>query len=290
MPAIIGLRNSSERLYSAPTGRHNARRFFRCRSAGVLRVELGNRVFKASAGMTLLALAAALLFALLGRWQWHRAAEKRAMLAAFDAGMHADAADLGARPLAAIPRYSMLRLHGHYDGAHQFLLDNISRDGAAGYEVLAPFSLEDGRIVIVNRGWLPLPGGQRRTLPDVALPDAAAAAPATSLAPLAITGRVDRLPVPALALGRAPPDAGPSWPKRSSFPTAAQLGAALGTPVEDGQLLLAASEPMGYRRDWQLLANGFPPSRHMAYALQWWCFGALVVFLYFFLNFERRKS
>lgn len=251
-----------------------------------MRVELGNRVFKASAGMTLLALAAALLFALLGRWQWHRAAEKRAVLAAFDSGLHAEATELGARPLAAIPRYTLQRLRGHYEGAHQFLLDNISRDGAAGYEVLTPFALEDGRIVIVNRGWLPLPGGQRRTLPDVAMPLGAMAAPS----PVAITGRVDKLPVPALAMGRAPPEAGPSWPKRSSFPTAAQLGAALGAPIEDGQLLLAASEPMGYRRDWQLLANGFPPSRHMAYALQWWCFGALVVFLYFFLNIERSES
>ena len=241
---------------------------------------IGKRVFRASAGMTLLALAAVLAFTMLGRWQWHRAAEKRAVLAAFEAGLHADPIELGARPLAAIPRYTPLRLRGRYDGAHPFLLDNISRDGAAGYEVLTPFALEDGRIVIVNRGWIPLPGGQRQSLPDVALPAAAT---------VAITGRADRLPVPALAAGRAPPDAGPSWPKRSSFPTAAQLGAALGTPIEDGQLLLAPSEPMGYRRDWQLLANGFPPSRHIAYALQWWCFGALVVFLYFFLNIERSK-
>jgi cytochrome oxidase assembly protein ShyY1 len=27
----------------------------------------------------------------------------------------------------------------------------------------------------------------------------------------------------------------------------------------------------------------------MAYALQWWSFGALVLFLYFFMNIERRK-
>jgi len=260
------------------------------------RVEMGNRVFKASLGMTLLAIAAVLLFAQLGRWQWHRAAEKRAVLAAFDAGMRSGAGELGAQPLTAIPRYALERLHGHYDGAHQFLLDNTSRDGAAGYEVLTPFMLEDGRIVIVNRGWLPLPSGQRRTLPDVAIPDMAMpdgalpGAPAATPAPVTITGRVDRLPVPALAMGRAPPGAGPSWPKRSSFPTAAQLGTALGAPIEDGQLLLSASEPMGYRRDWQLLANGFPPSRHIAYALQWWCFGALVVFLYFFLNIERSKS
>jgi surfeit locus 1 family protein len=257
----------------------------------LLRVEWGNRVFRASAWMTVLAFSAVVLFALLGRWQWHRAAEKRALVAAFDAGLHSGASELGARSLAATPRYTLLRLRGHYDGAHQFLLDNISRDGAVGYEVLTPFVLEDGRILVVNRGWLPLPGGRREPLPDVKLPPAPATALAPATAPLLaeVTGRVDKLPVTALAIGRSPPDASTAWPKRTSFPDAAQLGAALGSPVENGQLLLAASEPKGYRRDWHPGATGFPPSRHIAYALQWWSFGALALFLYFFMNIERRK-
>ena len=246
----------------------------------MLRVEWDHRVFRASVWMTMLAFAAVALFALLGRWQWHRAVEKRALVAAFDAGQNAQASELGERSLAATPRYTLLRLRGRYDGAHQFLLDNISRDGAVGYEVLTPFVLEDGRIVAVNRGWLPLPGGRREPLPDVRLPPAPVAE---------VTGRTDKLPVTALAIGRAPPDASTSWPKRTSFPNAAQLGAALKSPIEDGQLLLAASEPTGYRRDWHPGATGFPPSRHIAYALQWWSFGALALFLYFFLNIERRK-
>ncbi len=253
----------------------------------MLRVEWGNRVFRASVWMTVLAIAAVALFVLLGRWQWHRAAEKRALVAAFDAGRNAQPSELGQRSLAAIPRYTQLRLRGRYDGAHQFLLDNISRDGAVGYEVLTPFVLVDGRIVVVNRGWLPLPGGRRERLPDVGLPPAPATA---STLPLPeVTGLVDRLPVPALAMGRAPPDASAAWPKRTSFPDAAQMAAALRSPIEDGQLLLAASQPTGYRRDWHPGAVGLPPSRHIAYALQWWGFSALALFLYFFMNIERRK-
>jgi surfeit locus 1 family protein len=238
--------------------------------------------------MTALALAGVLLFAQLGRWQWHRAAEKRALAAAFAASVDAGAIDLGARPLATISRYTLLRVRGHYDGAHQFLLDNISRAGAVGYEVLTPFQLEDGRILMVNRGWLPLPGGRREPLPDVALPTAPALAPAQAPAPAEISGRIDELPVTGISMGRAPPVAGPSWPKRTSFPTAAQLGAALGQSIEARELLLAAAEPMGYRRDWEPGGSGFGPSRHVAYALQWWSFGALTLFLYFFMNIERR--
>ncbi|MBS0387543.1 MAG: SURF1 family protein [Proteobacteria bacterium] len=239
--------------------------------------------------MTLLALAGVLLFGQLGRWQWHRAAEKRALVAAFEAGAKAPATELGSRALSELPRYALLRLRGQYDGAHQFLLDNIGRDGVAGYEVLTPFQLEDGRCVLVNRGWLPLSNGRREPLPDVSLSPSPAAAFASPQQPVEITGRIDELPVTALSLGRAPPPAGPGWPKRTSFPTAAQLGAALGRPVEARELLLAATEPQGYRRDWRAGGSGFGPERHLAYALQWWGFAALTLFLYVFMNLERRK-
>jgi len=249
----------------------------------LLRIDLGNRSFRASVGMTVLALAGVLLFGQLGRWQWHRAAEKRALVAAFEAGAKAPATEPGNRPLAQWPRYALLRLRGQYDGAHQFLLDNIGRDGVAGYEVLTPFQLEDGRSVLVNRGWLPLSNGRREPLPDVSL------APVPGRPLTDITGRIDEFPVTALSLGRAPPPAGPGWPKRTSFPTVAQLGAALGRTVEARQLLLAATEPQGYRRDWRPGGNGFGPERHLAYALQWWGFAALTLFLYVFMNLERRK-
>ena len=49
----------------------------------MLRLELGSRRLVASGWMSVLALAAVLLFAQLGRWQWHRAAEKTALAAAF---------------------------------------------------------------------------------------------------------------------------------------------------------------------------------------------------------------
>jgi cytochrome oxidase assembly protein ShyY1 len=104
-----------------------------------------------------------------------------------------------------------------------------------------------------------------------------------------VSGRLDALPVTGLAAGQAPPAAGPGWPKRTSFPTAAQLGAALGETVEPRQLLLNASEPLGFRRNWHSAGAGFGPERHISYAVQWWGLGALTLFLYVFLNLERRR-
>jgi surfeit locus 1 family protein len=246
----------------------------------VLRVEFGDCRLVASWWMTILTLIGVLLFAQLGRWQWHRAAEKRAMAAAFVAGAADFSSDLGTRSTAQLPRYTQVRVHGRYETAHQFLLDNMSHAGQAGYQVLTPFRVDDGRLLLVNRGWVPLPGGRRDVLPDIAM---------SVLGEVNIGGRVDELPVAGLAFGRAPPGADASWPKRTSFPTMTQLSAALAQTVEPRQLLLAAGEPQGYLRDWQDASAGFPPERHVSYAVQWWGLGALSLFLYLFMNLECRR-
>ena len=251
----------------------------------MVRFEIGNRRLVAGGWMTLLALTGVLLFAQLGRWQWHRAAEKRLIAAAFTASTAAAATDLGTRSTADLARYARVRASGRYESAHQFLLDNMSHSGQTGYEVLTPLRLDDGRVLLVNRGWVPWPNHRRDQLPDVTLATAGH---------LTIGGRLDDLPVTGLSAGRAAPSEDAHWPKRTSFPTAPQLGAALreGTmpaqKVEPRQLLLDASEPQGFARDWRSASAGFGPERHLSYAVQWWGLGALTLFLYLFMNLERR--
>src|SRR6202034_3263269 len=117
----------------------------------------------------------------------------------FSAGAES-VAELGQRPIAALPRYAQVRLQGSYDGAHQFLLDNMSHNGQPGYEVLTPLRLNDGRIVVVNRGFVPLTAS-RRQLPDVRI---------DVTAPQTPTGRLDDLPVAGIAPGHvAPPPGAP---------------------------------------------------------------------------------
>jgi surfeit locus 1 family protein len=243
-------------------------------------LEFGSYRLRASASMTVLALAGVALFISLGRWQWQRAEEKRVQAAAFAAGSADAGSPLGGRSIPSLARYTQVRVHGQYDAARQFLLDNMSHGGRAGYQALTPFRLDDGRVLLVNRGWLPLPGGRRDTLPDIAVPGAA---------PIEIVGRLDDLPAAGLKAGVAPPSLDAQWPKRTSFPDAAALGAALGEPVEARQLLLSSGEPYGYVRDWRSAAAGFGPERHISYAVQWWGFAALSLFLYLYLNIERRS-
>jgi surfeit locus 1 family protein len=245
----------------------------------MLRVQFGNCRLVASWWMTILTVVGVALFALLGRWQWHRADEKRAQVAAFAAGATDFSSELGRRSTGELARYTQLRVHGRYEPEHQFLLDNMTHAGRAGYQVLTPFRLDDGRLLLVNRGWLALPGERRDVLPDVGMADNGE---------VNIGGRVDVLPLVGLMSGQVPPGTDASWPKRTSFPTMDQLAATLGQSIEPRQLLLAAGEPQGFVRDWQDATIGFPPERHVGYAIQWWGLGALSLFLYLFMNLECR--
>jgi surfeit locus 1 family protein len=238
---------------------------------------VSRRAFAPAPLPTAVALLVALLCAGLGVWQWRRGVGSEAERARFARG--ADVViDLGARAVTEVPLYQRVRLGGLLDGTHQFLLDNRTWHGRAGYEVLTPLARAEPRarpaqpLLLVDRGWVPF-AGTRARLPDVRL---CAAAPAE------LSGRLARLPSPGLAFGRAGPAAAAPWPKVTSYPQMSELAAALGVPLAARILLLDPLEPCGYVRDWQ--PPGLPPLRHFAYAIQWWIFAGLALVLWALLS------
>jgi cytochrome oxidase assembly protein ShyY1 len=239
-------------------------------------VQRGRFRWSASWPVTLLTFIAVVAFLSLGRWQWHRAAEKRALAAQFHAGA-VQLIDITATAATTLPRYSHVRVVGRYDAEHQFLLDNMSHGGYPGFQVLTPLTLADGRAILVNRGWVPLMQSRRES-PHIDIP--------TNLqASATAVGLLDNLPVAALAMGHVPPASQASWPKLTSFPTMTDLSSALGQPLQARQLLLDSDQPAGYVRDWK--PSGFGPMQHIAYAIQWWAFAALALALYAMLNRRR---
>ncbi len=274
--------------------------------------------------MTGLTVVLCLLFLSLGRWQWGRAEQKRELWAQFDRGS-GDVVSLGTRGMAELPRYARVRVEGRWEPRRQFLLDNRTHDGRAGYEVLTPLWLDDGRVVLVNRGWVPF-GGYRDRLPDVAadFADLVAATSGAATARVAVSGRLDELPSAGLAGGRAAPRLAGPWPRVTAFPRPAELAASLGvapprdaaasTPgatdaggdapagataaaplagdvvprLERRLLLLDAQEPRGYVREWK--PGGRGPEQNWSYAIQWWSFGVVLLGLYVGLNLRRTRE
>ena len=127
----------------------------------------------------------------------------------------------------------------------------------------------------MNRGWIPF-DGYRDRLPYVMM---------AAGEPVSISGRVDELPSAGLAIGHAAPTSIDAWPKITSFPTHDELAGALGAKLERRLLLLDPEVPNGYVREWS--PPGMAPSRHFSYAIQWWGFAAVLLVLYFGLNFRK---
>ncbi len=105
----------------------------------------------------LLAVLAATL--LLARWQWNKAEYKATQLAMLTQQAAQPPRPVGNWPKGSPPPvYQRLALHGQWSPEGAIWLDNRTRDGVAGFELVMPLHTgpETGdRWLLVNRGWVP---------------------------------------------------------------------------------------------------------------------------------------
>ena len=225
---------------------------------------------------TLLVLAVVPLFIALGFWQWHRGEYRSAQWAAF-ARADVPAVETSAATLDRLPRFTRVRVSGEFDAMRQVLLDNISHEGAPGYEVLSLLRLQDGSHLMVDRGWVPFTGFRDR-LPDISM---------TAIGSQTVAGRLSTLPIAGIAAGRLPPPERGDWPRVTSFPLHEELQHMWGEPLLVPVLLLDADSGPGYLRDWR--PPGISPDRNYSYAVQWWSFALLAAAMYLGFNLKKVK-
>jgi surfeit locus 1 family protein len=240
-------------------------------------LRVGNWTFEPRLFTTLLAIGLIAMLVSLGRWQLHRADEKRALFDSFAApSVAADRIDLRSPKVA---RYSRVVAIGSYDATRQVLIDNMVEGERAGYFVITPFALQGGGWVLVNRGWVPL-GKTRAERPAIPVDDTLRT----------IRGRADNLPSPGIHLGIPAPLA-PPYPVVAAYPTRPELAQLLKEShwaSATDLILLDADQPDGYVRNWA--PPGFPPMRHVGYAVQWFGLALALGVIYVVTNFRRSKE
>lgn len=234
----------------------------------------GKRLFAPGLAVTLATLALVVAFASLGRWQIARMHEKEALFAAYDSGA-AMTVNLSLVPPGS-GRFQRVSAIGRYDSDHQFLLDNMTSGGRAGLQVLTPLVIDEGRTVLVNRGWVPL--ARREDLPAVSV----------AANERIVSGRLSDFPRAGIELEAPPAPASAPWPRVVSYPRQEQLEQALGRPVYPGLLQLDTDQPDGFVREWR--PSTFPPERHLGYAVTWFALAATVLVVYVFTNLRRRPA
>lgn len=224
------------------------------------------------------AIALALLFTLaclaLARWQWDRRVERLAAIALVQANYDRAPVALtavvppGATALPAGSTWTPVAVSGTYlPGSTLLVRHRQHADSGYGYEVLVPLQLDDGRVLVVDRGWLP---------PDPATADAPSAVPAP---PAGRVSAVVRLRPSEPVDGRSAP---PGQVQAVDLP--GTVAAGVRASAGDGtaaQLVTAAYGELEARSE-QPAPSATPPAApdepsldegpHLGYTVQWLLF------------------
>lgn len=129
-------------------------------------IALGNRRLRPHLWPTLMTLLGLAVLLALGTWQLERLESKRALIAELKARAQDPPMALPARILdAEALEFRPLRLQGRFLHDRELYLEARSHRGQAGLHVITPLLLDDGRALLVDRGWVPLarraPGTRR---------------------------------------------------------------------------------------------------------------------------------
>lgn len=210
------------------------------------------------------------VFAGLGVWQLFRAQEKSQIQAQVDVRLQG--ASLTALPplerggegdQETIIRWQFqpVQLTGVYLGEQTIFLDNIVQNRVPGYEVITPFKLLTGGLVLVDRGWVPA-SGDRRVLPEIQTPEALSGLNGVLYPPRSrpVVG------------GNGKPDL--EHPKRWFFLDIPYFSQKIGTAVYPLLIHLDQADPNGFERNWA--AFDAKVGMHIGYAIQWFVFSLFV--------------
>ena len=106
---------------------------------------------------TLTALVGIVVLVLLGNWQLRRLAWKEDLIATTQARINAPVVPVPADPDAdyAALDYRHVTARGRYLGDRAFGFGFSAREDRGGGELVVPLRLDDGRTLLVDRGWVP---------------------------------------------------------------------------------------------------------------------------------------
>ncbi|MFE0704102.1 SURF1 family protein [Streptomyces sp. NPDC058872] len=217
--------------------------------------------------LTLVALVLVPTMIELGFWQFHRHEHRVAQNALIADNLKAEPVPVEGltSPGHTVPRadyWRQVTATGTFDTAHEVVVRRrTSSDDRVGVHVLTPLVLRDGRIVLVNRGWVPAAADQH------AFP----AVPPAPRGEVTVTGRLkadETTGASGIKDLKGLPD------RQVMLINSRQQAELIGREVLGGYLELTAPRPSGGTPEPVPEPDHDSIGAHMAYAVQWWLFAA----------------
>jgi surfeit locus 1 family protein len=235
-------------------------------------LRLGARRFRPTLGPTLFTLPALIVLIALGVWQLERLEWKETLIFERQSRSQAPAVLLpdGLDQLHSL-EFQAVRVRGRLLHDSEFYLAARAFNGQVGLHVVTPLVLEDGRILLVDRGWIPESRRDPATRPEGQVPG-----------DLELTGLV-RLPGwkgPTWLVPDNQPDENIwFWVDPAAMAEAAGLASVIGGViggiyVDAGPAEIPGGLPKGGQTRIEL------PNDHLQYALTWFALALILAVIY----------
>lgn len=212
----------------------------------------------------------------LGEWQFDRLEERQARNAVIERNENLPPAPVedvlpAEGEVAETDEWRVVTATGVYDEADTVIVRYRTRDGAAGADVVVPLVLDDGRSVLVDRGWL---ATESRGATEVD-------APSPPAGEVTITG---------WARGDATGDSTSVSDQSTRAISSVRIGEALDREVLRGFVELRSEDPAPEESLEPVELPELDSGPHFFYGLQWWFFGLLAVFGFGYLARDERRK
>jgi cytochrome oxidase assembly protein ShyY1 len=212
----------------------------------------------------------------LGEWQFHRLEERKDRNEVVEHNLKAEPVPVGdvlavGERVPSSEQWRRVTATGEYDVSDTVVVRYRTRDGASGVDVVVPLVTAEGQVLLVDRGWLAT--GNSGARPDDV--------PAPPSGEVTIKGWVRQD-----ASGRSTEVTDHSTRSVSSREIASELDlTAYGGFVDLESESPEAEDPLE-PAELPDLGNG----PHFFYGLQWWFFGLLAVFGFFYLAYDEWRQ
>ena len=212
----------------------------------------------------------------LGGWQFRRLDDRKAENAVVRTNEHREVAPVGEvlspdRDPSESDEWRVVSATGTYDTDQTVVVRYRSRDGVQGLDVVVPLLTADGTALLVDRGWLETDpsGAQRGDIPDP---------PAGEVA---VTGYVR-------ANGSG--DSTRVSDRSARAISSDEIGPAIGRTVYGGFVELRSEDPEPETALEPVELPELNNGPHFFYGLQWWFFGLLALFGFFYLAYDEWRN
>jgi cytochrome oxidase assembly protein ShyY1 len=212
----------------------------------------------------------------LGGWQFRRLHDRKAENEIIRTNEHRAVAPVGdvlspGRDPSETDEWRVVSATGTYDTSQSVVIRYRTQDGAQGVDVVVPLVTADGTALLVDRGWLETDpsGANRSDIPDPPSGE------------VDVTGYVrqngtgDSTRVSDLSARSISSDA---------------IGPAIDHPVSGGFVDLRSEDPEPGTKLAQVELPELDNGPHFFYGLQWWFFGLLAIFGFFYLAYDEWRN